>query len=291
MRTIHHNGFTLVELLVCIAILGIIVTAVIPLLSTSFAANGRGISRAGLYREGMLAMERMTQGVRRSTYLEIPNAHKPQRDLLAFSGFVNDDNDYYFNDPLFPRIDEDPGDDMNADGGPGIKNYDDDGNGSVDEWGNTDDDEDGFLYLSGNNEDPLDGIDNDGDGNIDEDFGKDANNDGKPGIAGMDDNGNGIVDDGAGKEDDDEDGAKNEDPLNEVIYVFENATHTLWEVVPSSAEKVALSTRVTFFQAEYQAPERIRITLTLTDDDGKSITYAEYVCPRNVRQKTGKRVR
>ena len=148
MRTIHHNGFTLVELLVCIAILGIIVTAVIPLLSTSFAANGRGISRAGLYREGMLAMERMTQGVRRSTYLEIPNAHKPQRDLLAFSGFVNDDNDYYFNDPLFPRIDEDPGDDMNADGGPGIKNYDDDGNGSVDEWGITDDDEDGFLYLS-----------------------------------------------------------------------------------------------------------------------------------------------
>ncbi len=86
-------------------------------------------------------------------------------------------------------------------------------------------------------------------------------------------------------------GLKNEDPLNEVIYEFESATNTLWESVPSSAEKVALSTRVTAFQAEYQAPERVHITLTLTDDDGKSVTFTEYVCPRNVLQKTGKRVR
>ena len=74
-------------------------------------------------------------------------------------------------------------------------------------------------------------------------------------------------------------------------YEFESATHTLWVSYPTSAEKVAVSTRVTFFQAEYQAPEKIRITLTLTDDDGKSITFAEYVCPRNALQKTGKRVR
>ncbi len=129
MRKINENGLTLVELLVCIAILGIIATAAMPLLSTSLEAHGRGTSRAGLYQEGMLAMERMTHGVRRCTTLNIPNAHKPQRNLLAFSGSINDDNDYYFNDPLFPRIDEDPGEDMNADCKPGIKGYDDDGVG------------------------------------------------------------------------------------------------------------------------------------------------------------------
>ena len=79
-------------------------------------------------------------------------------------------------DHLFPRIDEDMGQNMNADNEPGIKDYDDDGDTSVDEWFNTDDDEDGVL-LWGYNEDPLDGIDNDGDGNVDEDLNEDANSD------------------------------------------------------------------------------------------------------------------
>jgi hypothetical protein len=238
-------------------------------------------------------MERMTSGVRRCTFLLIPNAHAPVRDILAFSGTVNDDNDYYFGDPLFPRIDEDPGEDMNADGERGIKNYDDDGDGLVDEadQDKNDDDEDGVK-----NEDPLDGIDNDGDGNIDEDFFKDSNNDGKPGIVGMDDNANGTIDDGDGNEDDDEDGTKNEDPLNEVIYEFESATNTLTESVPSTGESVVLSNHVIQFQVTYEAPDanhgpRVQVALTLTGDDGESVQFVEYVYPRNILQKTGKRVR
>jgi prepilin-type N-terminal cleavage/methylation domain-containing protein len=292
MRRINENGLTLVELLVCMAILGIIATAAMPLLSTSLEAYGRGTSRAGLYHEGLLAMERMTSGVRHSTFLLIPNAHNITRDILAFSGLINDDGDYYFNDPLFPKIDEDPGEDMNADGKPGIKDYDDDGDGWVDEFlERKDDDEDIFFMFGGINEDPLDGVDNDGDGNIDEDFGNDTNNDGKPGIAGMDDNANGTIDDGNSKEDDDEDGLKNEDPLNEVIYEFDSGTKTLTESVPSTGESNVLSTRVNLFQVKYQSPGLIEIKLQLTGDNNEIVEFKEFVYSRNTFQKTGKRVR
>lgn len=286
MRRLNENGLTLVELLVCVAILGIMATTAMPLLSTSLESYGQGTSRAGLYQEGLLAIERMTSGVRLSTFLLVPNAHNTTRDILAYSGRLNDDGDHYFDDPLFPKIDEDPGKDMNADDSSGIRNYDDDGDTLVDEEAEKDDDEDGL-----DKEDPLDGIDNDGDGNIDEDCDKDANDDNKPGIAGMDDNANGAIDDGDGEEDDDEDGTKNEDPLNAVIVAFDSGTKTLTESVPSTGESTVLSTRVSLFQVKQISPGLIEIRLQLTGDDNEIVEFKECVYARNTFQKTGKRVK
>ena len=286
MKIIEEKGLTLVELLMAIMILGMIAVAITTFLSSAIQAQASGNKKSALYREGLLAMERMTNGVRRCTFLLIPNANTPSRDILAFSGFINDDDDYYFDDPLFPRIDEDLDSDMVDDGNDGIMGIDDDGDGLVDEgfWG-TDDDEGGFA-----DEDPVDGIDNDGDGNIDEDCWWDINADGEPGIAGMDDDGDGQVDEGH-QGDDDEDGSLTEVGLVPVLYTYNSGTDTLTKSVPYTGESVDLSTHVTQFQVTYEAPERLRIELTLTGDEGESITFTEYVYPRNTLQKTGKRAR
>ena len=286
MKRLNHKGLTLVELLFATAILGIIAAAALPLLSVLFESHKKGSARFQLYHEGLIAMERMTDGVRCSTYLLIPNAHSPTRDILAFSGRINDDDDYYFNDLLFPRIDEDTAWDMDEDGDHGIDGIDDDGDGFIDEgFGDANDDED----LS-EDEDPLDGIDNDGDGNIDEDPTADTNGDGFPGIKGIDDDGDGVVDEGS-YADDDEDGSFAEGGLFPVVYRFDSGTNTLRESIPKLGQTTDLSTHVTAFQANYETPEKILITLTLTGDDGESITFTEYVYPRNTLQKTGKRVK
>ena len=286
MKWTGEKGLTLVELLMVVMIIGLISVAVTAFLSSLIHAQASGNKKSALYREGLGAMERMTEAVRRCTFLLIPNSHNPTRDILAVSGFINEDDDYFFDDPLFPRIDEDLAFDMDEDGNDGIAGTDDDGDGLIDEgiFG-TDDDEDGSP-----NEDPLDGIDNDGDGNVDEDVGGDVNNDGAPGIAGVDDDGDGQVDEGS-IWDDDEDGTYAETGLFPVLYSFDNGTSTLRESIPKLGETVDLLTHVTSFQVTYEAPERILITLTLTGDDGESITFAEYVYPRNTYQKTGKRVR
>jgi prepilin-type N-terminal cleavage/methylation domain-containing protein len=288
MRRPNQNGLTLVELLVTIAIVGIIAGAAIPLLSASLDANNQGTSRSRLYHEGLLAMERMTSGVKRCTFLLIPNAHTKTRDILAFSGLTNDDGDYYFNDPLFPKIDEDPSGEMSKDDTAGILGVDDDGDGLVDEhiFEHGDDDEDEVLE-----EDPLNGEDDDGDGNIDEDVGHDSNDDGSPGIAEMDDNGDGVVDNGDTAVDDDEDGVRNEDCINPVIYTFDSGTNTLKEQSIYQGTTTILSTHVTTFEAKYLSPADIRLRLVLQGDDGRTIELVDHVCPRNTLQKTGKRVR
>jgi hypothetical protein len=271
--------------------MGIIAAAAMPLLSASLKAHSDGTARSGLYQEGLMAMERMTNGVKRCTFLLIPNAPNTIRDILAFSGTVNDDDDYYFNDTLFPRIDEDFLNDMDDDSKSGIENIDDDGDGSIDEVNKDDDDEDGGL-----DEEILDGIDDDGDGNVDEDLSEDAYKDGVSGIKGMDDDGDGLVDNGKSNKDDDEDGDNDEDPLNPLIYSFDSGTNTLTESIPYTGEATDLSTRVTLFQVTYEAPDtthgpRVQIALTLMGDDGESLQFVEYAYPRNTLQKTGKRVR
>ena len=232
-------------------------------------------------------MERMVRNVQTSTFLLIPNAHNTTRDLLALSGSVNDDDDYYFDDALFPRIDEDPGSDINNDSGPGIANIDDNGDSIVDGTGSGDDDEDGV-----NDEDKLDGEDNDGDGLVDEDFTNDTTNDGQAGVLGMDDDGDGSVDEGNFK-DDDEDGSFEEDPLNALVYQFDSNAKTLTEFLSGTTplQTVQLSSHVSGFQVSFGTPECLLIELTLLGDEGEIVTFTEYVYPRNMLQKTGKRVK
>ena len=300
MRRSDQNGLTLVELLVTIAIVGIIAGAAIPLLSASLDANNQGTSRSRLYHEGLLAMERMTTNARNTTYVQIPNNHSPTRNMLAVANMVNEDNDFYFGDPLFPRVDEDYAESFMWTGW-GIEGLDDDGDGIIDEGFWRDDDEDGVY-----DEEILDGQDNDGDGNIDEDLGVDSTQDGATGIQGMDDDGDGGIDESFPPNplaDGDEDGSKDEEYVTFFLYTHDSATNTLREIVPSHDNGVyipvytkILSTHVTGFTTTYYPPDatnhpRISISLTLTGDDGESVQFLEYVYPRNLLQKTGKRVR
>lgn len=295
MKSVNEKGFTLVELLLATAIMGVIAGATMPLLFTCLKIHASVANRSNIYQEGMVLMERLTSGVRNTTYLLIPNSKATVRNILAISSLVNEDNDYYFNDPLFPRVDEDPSDELDSSTGaiaPGIKGVDDDGDGLVDEGNAKDDDEDFSIK-----EDYLDGIDNDGDGTVDEDTREDSNADGASGIKGMDDDGDGIVDEGLSG-DDDEDGLVSEDYVNPLVYLYIPATRELQEIAADMnsgilppAVTTTLSTRVTLFRITYVNPQRILIELTLTGDDGKSIAFSEYVCPRNTLQKVGKKVR
>ena len=302
MRIMAQEGLTLVELLMAIAIFGLIAAGASTLLSASLEIQDQGEASYKLYQEGLIIMERLTSEVKTTTLLHIPNAHPNKqafpRDILAFSANTNDDSDNYFNDDLFPRIDEDPDNILFTDGY-GIPGLDDDGDGSIDEigTGKDDTDEDGAP-----NEETLDGIDNDDDGNIDEDLGKDSNKDSKSGISGMDDNNNGQVDE-ENAEDDDEDGTRNEDSPNLILYCFGaydtcQGNTTLYKVTPdsndgmTSATYTPISERVTKFQTTYLLDtDTILIELTLMAADGETVEFSEYVCPRNRLQKTGKRVR
>ncbi len=292
----QQSGLTLVELIISIAIVSIIAASSAALMSVSLRAHSYGLARSSLNQEGLIAMERMTSGVRSCTSLLIPNAHTTSRNILAFSGTVNNDSDFYFGDTLFPRIDEDPAADGNNDNAAGIDSYDDDGDTSTDEGGMTDNDEDGTA-----GEDAWNGLDDDADGNIDEDCNADVNGDGFAGIEAMDDDGDGSTDE-SGASDDDEDGTVNEDPLDPILYEFDAGTNTLREVFPAggtppgTGETTDLSTNVTAFVVQYEAEDsthypRVSITLTLTDAEGNSITFSEYAYPRNIVQQCGKRVR
>jgi prepilin-type N-terminal cleavage/methylation domain-containing protein len=283
--TRRDAGLTLVELLVATAIIAVIAAAVAAMLATVLRAHDYGTTQVQLYSEGKLAMDRMTNGLRSATFVLIPNDHTPARDVLAFSGTVNDDNDFYFGEALFPRIDEDPGTDGDGSGDPGLSGVDDDGDGSTDEGATNDDDEDGQSQ-----EDALDGLDDDGDGNVDEDLAADLHNSGVAGIEGMDDDGDGSTDEGAAT-DDDEDGSSDEDGLNPILYTYNSGANTLSETDTDTATTVVLSDQVTSFTATYDAPDRIRIDLTLTDAQGASVTFSEYAYPRNTLQRNGKRVR
>jgi prepilin-type N-terminal cleavage/methylation domain-containing protein len=285
VRRLNAIGFTLIELLAAIGIFAMIGAAATALLTASLDAQNQGDSRSGLYWDGTMLMERMTSELRQCTFLLVPNAHKETRDILVFSRNVNEDDDYYFDDPLFPRCDEDMEKDMTLDLLSGVAGIDDNGDGFIDDLGDKDDDEDTF-----GEEDWLDGVDNDGDGNIDEDLGVDNSKDGMSGIAGMDDDGDGLVDEGHIKNDD-EDDSEEEDWVNPVIYSWESATNTLVRILPGGGSTSDLSTRVIFFQVTYEAPGRVLISLTLTGDDSKNVAFSEYVHLENTFQRLGKRVR
>ena len=268
----NEKGLTLVELLMAIAIFGLIAAGATTLLSATLNAQAQGEARYKLYQEGLLIMERLTSEVKTTTLLHIPNNHTPTRTILAFSANINEDGDNYFDDALFPRIDEDPSYRFFL-AGYGVPNLDDNGNGTADDGASVgDDDEDGFA-----DEETLDGLDNDGDGNVDEDLGADANKDSSPGILGMDDDGDGQTDEMGNPNlqyDDDEDGTYNEDSPNLILYSFDSPNTTLYKITPdpvsgmTGAVYATISERVTFFQTTYIDPGKILIELTLTDGGG-----------------------
>lgn len=285
------RGFSLVELLLAITIMSFVAAVASVSVSVFLKSHAYSTSQTKVYSESVIAMERMGEGVRTSTFLLIPNGNATVRDVLAYSGGVNDDNDYYFGDPLFPRIDEDISADAGNDGQPGIDLLDDDGDSSTDEGGDaTDDDEDGVA-----DEDPLDGLDNDGDGTIDEDGAADFDGDGSPGISGMDDDGDGFVDEGGDPTDDDEDGSSGEDSLN--ITAFRLSNGDLLERSAIDGSETVIAENVTDFTVTYEpsvagvSAPRVLISLSLDDGVSEPVTVTEYVYPRNTVQRTGKRVR
>ena len=85
MRLSDEKGLTLVELIVVISIMGLISVAVTTFLSSVLDVHSSSSKKSELYREGLLAMERMTSGVRRCTFLLIPNSHNATRDILVSS--------------------------------------------------------------------------------------------------------------------------------------------------------------------------------------------------------------
>jgi hypothetical protein len=293
MKRRRNSGITLIELIFGVLITGMIAATAAALLSTTLRAHSYGTETAELYREGKYAMDRMTAGVRSTVMVMIPNNHKTVRDLLAISDMKNDDNDFYFGDPLFPRIDEDL-DERFGFASYGVSSYDDDGDGAIDEGGQHNEDEDDLT-----NEELWNGIDEDGDGNIDEDINEDMNNDGEAGIAGIDDDGDGQIDEGTGNAhlDDDEDGVQDEEAIGPIVYEFRAGPGELWEraMDPDSTgwtlSETLLASNVTAFTTTFETPERILITLTLTGDDGESVTFSEYAYVRNVIQRNGKRVK
>ena len=82
MRPANENGLTLIELVLAITITGIIASGGTALLWTCLEVQGHGEDRSRLYQEGLLLMERMTAGARKTTYLQIPNNHKERLFLL-----------------------------------------------------------------------------------------------------------------------------------------------------------------------------------------------------------------
>jgi prepilin-type N-terminal cleavage/methylation domain-containing protein len=294
------RGFSLVELTISLALLAMLCVGLVRLVETALDAQATADDRSALWAEGLVAMDRMTAAVRRATVVHFPNAKKPSRAMLAVSGAVDDDGDTYFGDAAFPRADEDLWADMTLDDYPGIRGYDDDGDGFVDEppllilIAARDDDEDGLC-----DEDPWDGIDNDGDGDIDEDVHWDMNGDGSAGIALVDDDGDGALDEqllSGSLSDDDEDGQYMEDPLNPVVFSRNAATSVLEEALPATGVSGVVVAQVTAFNVTYLPPTTTRgplvsIALVLTSAAGETISLSEVVYPRNVQQRAGRRLK
>lgn len=242
----HQHGFTLIELMVAIALAGLILVATSGIIHQATGTDTVVAERNQLLRDARFAMERMTRTASHSAKLLLPQADKsttnwpehireetvpasppigdstkatavlaitlPDYVDLDADGFPDADND------RDGRIDEDAPSDATWDLAPGIALIDDDGDGSVDEGGAINDDDEA---LATSDEDPVNGLDDDGDGNIDEDFGADMNGDGCPGLCGVDDDGDGLIDEGSAG-DDDEDGNTDEDFYGTVVFYLDN---------------------------------------------------------------------
>ena len=247
-----QNGFTLLEILLALAIGGVLIAAISGVISTALDAEQSTRLQNNTLQQARFAMQRLTSAVSKTPSLLIPLADNPAtaysesvRDVLAVSldptldrnkdGWADANNDKDFLDVNKngirnagepERIDEDFDRDNNFDGQPGIAGIDDNNDGIIDP-GTTDkndNDEDSVK-----NEDVVNGLDDDGDGTIDEDPDKDMNGDGKAGVTGFDDDYDGSIDEGK-NDDDDEDGLVSEDWIDTHAFYL-NGT-TLMERIP-----------------------------------------------------------
>lgn len=254
----RYRGYTLVEVLVSIVILAMLVAGLASVVGSGTAAFFASEEQTERLREARFALNRMEMAIRESDRLLIPMpdlpatllneglriqtvpASPPQpgstldtavlaltigdRQDLDGDGIADADNDGD------GRIDEDLPADMSNDGEPGVRGFDDDGNGIADFFFSpaADDDESSNLAAD---EDPDDGADTDGDGIAGEDPGADNNGDGAPGVAGVDDDGDGSVDEGSA-DDDDEDGQVDEDWCDVVVFYLDGGTLIERRAVP-----------------------------------------------------------
>lgn len=243
----NEQGYTLTELLVSVALAGLILVGFNRLISTSLDVRASVLAEVELTRKANFAMRRMVRAVQYSPRLLLPLADNPATNwpenkrtqtypasppvgdsteataVMAMAipvtwdinhdGIADGDND------SDGRIDEDLPADANNDGEPGLRGIDDDGNGITDFWWSPAEDDDESDSLEAD-EDPVNGADDDGDGVADEDPGADVNGDGAPGIAGVDDDGDGSIDEGD-IDDDDEDGQSNEDWFDPLVYYMQ----------------------------------------------------------------------
>ena len=280
-----HGGLTLLELLIAVSIFALLMGVVTLLLYSAAAAYGAERDRLSVQQQAAVIMARLVAVIRDTSVVMVPNAHNPATTYLIVSACIDNDND--------GRYDEDLGGDMTADGKPGVAGVNDDDDWMTDEGFRDDDDEDGPK-----DEDLWNGFDDDGDGMIDEDVKADMNGDGEPGLSGVDDDGDGHTDESAGgghsEEDDDEDGYKNEDPLDPLFFVYSEGAGTLSSHLAGGPSEV-WSEEVTFFQVEYLGLQGgsdplYRVTLELTGSSGFRVRLATKVMHRNATQRYGQRI-
>lgn len=300
-------GFTLVELLVSLAIAGLLLTAMTGLVNTALETRTDTALRGDATQDARFAMQRMVTAVRGTNRLLLPLADSPKTNwrenvreqtvpasppegdstlatavlavALAPDLDINGDGVEDADNDKDGRVDEDPADDASNDLAPGIIGIDDDGDGAVDEGSIIpDDDED-----AGDDEDPVNGVDDDDDGSIDEDAGHDNNEDGESGIAGFDDDGDGSIDEDH-QHDDDEDGTRDEDWID--VHAFYLRGSDLVERRPNlnpadgtDFSEHVIAEHVTRFRVERipDAGKRsllVDLTLELTEPGGDPVSLS-----------------
>jgi len=232
LAVLQQTGFTLLELLICLALAAVIILGLSDILSTTMATRNTVAAENALALQAEFAMDRIHRMVHGDVKLLIPLGEngatawsESVHNVLALSlpHFIDLNNDSIpdADNDGDGLVDEDlPGDNTN-DGAPGIIAIDDNNDGTVDNSGAitpaADNDEDGQA-----SEDYLDSRDNDNDGTIDEDFPGDMNNDNLSGKLGDDDN-DGLTDEGA-PVNDDEDDLDDEDWLDPLVYYLAGTT-------------------------------------------------------------------
>ncbi len=173
-----QQGLSLLELLLAISISAILFSALFGLVNNALNIEQHITAKNRSLQQARFAMQMMIKSVRMSTTLLVPLSENTN---TSYSESVRN----------VLAITLDPTMDRDKDG-----------------WADANNDQD---YLDLNNNGSRDAGEPE---RIDEDPGADITNDGQSGIIGIDDNGDGSIDNGRDKNDDDEDGVREEDPVN-----------------------------------------------------------------------------